>query len=848
MNFMKKIFLIVILLPFFLVGQILTPVKWSFSQTKTSDNNYDLKFKATIDKTWHIYSQYIADNGPVPTKFTFLPNPDVTFEGKTFEPKGHEEHDPNFDMKLVYFENEVTFVQKVKVAKTTRVKGNVEYMVCAMQCLPPTKEQFEFALDGSEGTVVETQSLMIENSGKTNTATPTTTSASTPTLTLNLPGASTFNPLYFDQAKGISDPVTWEVTPGGKNGNKFVIRFKATLEKGFHIYGPEKLKNGPNPTYVTYDVLENAKPGELIAKTKTEEKMDPVYRMKVRSFENEVEFTQEIETSDSAFFIGKINYTACDAQKCLAPQSYTFGFAVNKGEIVIVGWPEMPETKTSSITASAFPYKHPTINAEQPLSTCTVTSDEIKGKGLWTIFILGFVGGLLALITPCVFPMIPLTVSFFTKSSEGKKGVFNATLYGFFILLVYVVLSLPFHLLDTIDPTILNTISTNAWLNVFFFLVFTVFAISFFGFFEITLPSSLANKVDSASNIGGMIGIFFMALTLALVSFSCTGPILGSLLAGSLTSDGGAWQLTAGMAGFGLALALPFSLFAMFPSWLSKLPKSGGWLSKVKVILGFIEVGLAVKFLSNADLVEHWGLVKYEIFLGSWVLISLVMFLYLLGKIRFPHDDPFKKWTIARFAFTSLSLILAIYFSFGFRFNKQTQTYDSLSWLSGLPPPPGYSILHPNHCPQNLNCFHDYEEGLAYARQTGKPIMLDFTGWACVSCRKMEENVWSQPEVFKLINEKYVLISLYVDDREVLAADKQHNFMTAQGKLKRIETVGDKWATFQTETFVNNSQPYYALLSTDEKLLVKPVGYTPNVSEFASYLTCGLEANNAAKK
>lgn len=833
---MKKYFCIILFLPFVLASQILTPVKWSFSQTKISDNNYELKFTAKIDKTWHIYSQYIDDNGPVPTKFTFQPNPDVTFDGKVFEPKGHEEHDPNFDMKLVYFENEVTFVQKVKVTKNARLKGNVEYMVCAMQCLPPTKEPFEFFLEGSEGTVVETQSFQIENT-KT-----TTTSSSTPSLTLNLSNTATLSPLNFEQPKGIAEPVKWDiqgiVAPGSTN--KYRITFKVNIEKGYHIYGGTETKDGPRPTKFLFDSLNNVTlAGDVNAEPKATVKMDPVFKMKVEHFENEVVFTQDLEVNGNGYLKGKIDFNACNDQMCLTPQQVPFEFMIANGAITKVDISNAPVVTQNK---EVFNYQSKTIDRFKPISDCSVTSDDIKGKGNWTIFILGFVGGLLALLTPCVFPMIPLTVSFFTKSSEGKKGMINASLYGFFILLVYIVLSLPFHLLDSIDPNILNTISTNAWLNVAFFVIFVVFAISFFGYYEITLPSALANKADSASNIGGLIGIFFMALTLALVSFSCTGPILGSLLAGSLTSDGGAWQLTSGMSGFGLALALPFTLFAAFPSWLNKLPKSGGWLSKVKVVLGFIELALAVKFLSNADLVEHWGILKYEVFMGLWILIALGLLIYLLGKIKFPHDDPFKKWTATRGIIAALALACVIYFSAGFRYNSESKTFTSLSLLSGLAPPAGYSIIHPNHCPLDLNCFHSYEEGVAYAKQTGKPIMLDFTGYACVNCRKMEENVWNQPEVFSIIKERYVLISLYVDDREKLPDSLQHDYLNAQGKLKHIETKGEKWALFQTETFENNSQPYYALLSTDEKLLVKPVGYTPVVTEFAKYLNCGLEA------
>lgn len=831
---MKKYFSIfVFLLPVLVFSQIYTPVKWSFSQKKMADNSYELYFKATIEKGYHIYSQNLpGDVGPVPTLVSFTKNKDVELIGKTEEPKAHQEHDPNFDMMLSWFENEVTFTQKVKVLRNTKLKGEVESMTCnAERCLPPGRESFEFTLEGAEPAI---------NTPTTSATTKSIAAANTPTFTLNLD-----KPLQLgiNSPSGIVDPVKWDIQgimAPGSNG-KYMITFSAQIDKGFHIYSLDSKKS--IPTSFKFEDLQGLKlKGTITSASKPIKKKDPVFDAVLEYYENEAVFTQELDGDLKGHIKGSIDFVACDETKCLTPKNIPFEFNIVDGVFVSVEENKESGQEINAASSNLFPYKHPTIDLNKPLSECSIKSDDVVGKGYWSIFILGFLGGLLALLTPCVFPMIPLTVSFFTKSSEGKKGMFNAFLYGFFILLVYVILSLPFHLLDSIDPNILNTISTNAYLNVGFFAVFVVFAISFFGYYEITLPSSLANKADSASSLGGIIGIFFMALTLALVSFSCTGPILGSLLAGSLTSDGGAFQLTAGMSGFGLALALPFALFAAFPSWLNALPKSGGWLSKVKVVLGFIELALAVKFLSNADLVEHWGVLKYELFMGLWILIGIGLLLFMLGKLKFPHDTPYKTWSVTRGLVTAFAVACIVYFSAGFRYSSETKTFTSLSLLSGLAPPAGYSWIHPNHCPLNLNCFHSYEEGLAYAKQVNKPIMLDFTGWACVNCRKMEENVWNQPEVFKIINEQYVLISLYVDDREKLPEDKQHEYLNAQGQLKKIKTVGDKWATFQTETFVNNSQPYYALISNDEKLLVKPVGYTPKASEFASYLSCGLSA------
>ncbi|WP_454938615.1 protein-disulfide reductase DsbD family protein, partial [Capnocytophaga gingivalis] len=385
-----------------------------------------------------------------------------------------------------------------------------------------------------------------------------------------------------------------------------------------------------------------------------------------------------------------------------------------------------------------------------------------------------------------------------------------------------------------IDPEILNNISTNVWLNVIFFVIFVIFAFSFFGFYEITLPASWGNKMDNASNVGGMIGIFFMALTLAIVSFSCTGPILGSLLAGSLSS-GGAIQLTLGMAGFGLSLALPFVLFALFPSWLNSLPKSGGWMTTAKVFLGFLELAFALKFLSNADLVQHWGLLKREVFVGLWFVLFALLTLYLFGLIRFPHDEPRKpllQYSKGRLLIGVLSAAFSIYLLLGL-FGK-----NSLRVLSGFPPPESYAFF-PNEHKNDQIVFKDYYEGMAYAKEHNMPVMLDFTGWACVNCRKMEEHVWTDPQVKELMK-KYVLISLYVDDKEELPKDKQFDFKHRNGRVEYIKTIGDKWATFQEVNFSSASQPYYVLLSPNTELLSTPVQYV-DVETYKEWLRKGVK-------
>lgn len=485
----------------------------------------------------------------------------------------------------------------------------------------------------------------------------------------------------------------------------------------------------------------------------------------------------------------------------------------------------------------------PTIDLKRPVNACGGV-ESTGNKGLVTIFFLGFVGGLLALFTPCVFPMVPLTVSFFTKkATTKKKGILNALIYGFFIFLIYVLLSVPFYFIDSANPEILNSVSTNPWLNVIFFVIFVFFALSFFGLFELTLPSSFTNRADSKAGTGDVVGIFFMALTLAIVSFSCTGPILGSLLVGSL--KGGAVQLTAGMGGFGLALALPFALFALFPNWLQSLPKSGGWLNSVKVVLGFIEVGLAFKFLSSADLIMHWGILKREVFIGIWILMGIGITLYLLGKIRFPHDSLINKLSKGRTFLAMIFALFTIYLIPGLTHSK----WANLSLISGFPPPLYYSIYQKGNsdCVLDLNCFHDYETGIKMARTQHKPILIDFTGYACTNCRSMEENVWSDEGIYTIMKEKFIVISLYVDDQvRKLPAGQQFTYKNKEGKEKEILTVGDKWATFETENFKNNAQPLYAILNTDEVLLTNPVG-TKNVKEYKKWLECGLAANEQIK-
>lgn len=475
----------------------------------------------------------------------------------------------------------------------------------------------------------------------------------------------------------------------------------------------------------------------------------------------------------------------------------------------------------------------PTIDINNPVADC---GDSIsKGQSYWQIFLLGFLGGLIALLTPCVFPMIPLTVSFFTKKNgEKSRGVGSAILYGFFIFLIFVLLTVPFHIAGETNPDVFNNISTNVGLNIFFFAIFVVFALSFFGLFEITLPASIANKADSRSGLGNIAGIFFMALTLAIVSFSCTGPILGTLLVG--VADGGAWPLTFGAGGFGLALGLPFALFALFPNWLSSMPRSGGWMTDVKVVLGFVELALAVKFLANADNVQQWGILKREVFIGLWIIIGALTTLYLLGAFRIGHSTKPKRFGLVRWIFIVLFGAFTIYLVPGVTNTK----WARLSFISGFPPPVCYSLYqHPVNCEKPLL---DYELALAEAKKQNKPILIDFTGWACVNCRRMEENVWTNARVEQLMKEEFILVSLYVDERTPLPAADRMVYTMKNGTEKTIHTVGDRWTAFQLENFDATAQPQYAIVSPDEKALTKTKFYTLQPSEFAEWLECGLKA------
>lgn len=630
------------------------------------------------------------------------------------------------------------------------------------------------------------------------------------------------------------DPITFETQVKKISENTFELVTTANIQNNWRLYSQNLSSGGAIPTEFIFNYKSQSI--KLIGDVKESQsitKFDPIFQVEQSYFENKSTFTQLIETNKTIDNISAvIAYQACDDIVCIFREAnLIFNF---DGSTLAIDNIDLTSDIYENNNALAIDLK----NTE--LLTTINDSSALTSNSYLNLFILGFIGGLLALLTPCVFPMIPLTVSFFTNNNNNNSknnSKFNAITYGLFIIGIYLSLSIPFHFLDSINPEILNSISTNAGLNIFFFIVFVLFAFSFFGFYEITIPSKWVNSIDSKSNsIGGYIGIFFMALTLVLVSFSCTGPILGSLLVGSISSQGGAIQLTIGMLGFGFALALPFTIFALFPNLLSTLPKSGRWMNTFKVILGFLELGFAFKFLSNADLVEHWGILKREVFIGIWVLISFALSMYLLGLYKFPHEN--KSVITSKF-----NLILG-FFVLGFSvylFPALLQNgSDKARILSGFTPPAFYSIYtKSNDCPLGFTCFKDFDSGLSYAKSQNKPILLDFTGWACVNCRRIEENVWTDPQVYSLINDNFVLISLYVDDRKELDVKDFITLKYKSGKEKIIKTVGEKGATFQAINFKSASQPYYVLLDNDLRILNKPIQYTSK-DKYLNWLKEGL--------
>src|SRR5690554_253840 len=657
-----------------------------------------------------------------------------------------------------------------------------------------------------------------------------------------------FVSLFTNVSAQIFTPVKWSASYTELEGNEYELHIEATIEKGWHLYSqieadPESF-DGPLPTEFVFSDTGNSY--ETIGETSepfVEPHFDEVFKMDILFFKESAVFTQKIKANvDQLPYVDvEVFYMVCDDEKCL-----------NDSEEIRIYIHAAPEEEPQSFSISTPITAGTEISqGEKTIDNTEVENlkEEKEKKSLWTIFVVSFLFGFVALLTPCVFPMIPLTVSFFTKQSKTRAaGIRNAIIYGISIVVIYVFLGWLVTWIFGADA--LNALSTNVWFNVIFFVILVVFAISFFGAFEIRLPNSWANKVDKQAGKGGMIGIFFMALALAIVSFSCTGPIVGSLLI-EAASSGGIAPIV-GMLGFSLAIALPFMLFAMIPGWMNSQPKSGGWLNTVKVVLGFLELALAFKFLSNADLVLQLHLLEREVFLAFWIAIFGTMALYLFGKIKLPHDSPTDRISVGRLLFGIVVLTFTIYLIPGL-------WGAPLKIISGFPPPMTYSESpygvgnskgsgfsssseslpqHAKYGPHDIISFIDYEKGMAYARQVNKPVLIDFTGHACVNCRKMEERVWAEPQILSILKNDIVLISLYVDERKNLPENEQYVSPTTG---KKIRTIGNKWSDFQIKNYQMNAQPYYVLIDLEEKLLNDPVGYMPDVDDYEAWLREGIE-------
>ncbi|MBK7095795.1 MAG: thioredoxin family protein [Saprospiraceae bacterium] len=830
-------------------GQILNPVKWSWKAEKINETEYNLVFHAKIDKTWAVYSQFIGEDGPVPTSFTFNEGNHFKLIGKANESKNVEtKFDKVFEMTIKKFHNYADFTQKIKILdKTKPVEGYVTYMTCDdTRCLPPTEVDFKFD-SGTWGNTAGSNESGV--SKKKITDQSKVQNASDDQLSSDINAAGTGRGQQKISMQEGSDPVKWNIELQKLNQKQFILRYTANISKGWNVYSIYTEDNGPVPTSLIFESKDGIElSGKPVEKGQLKEGMDKMFGVNVKKFYPDQPYIieQKISVTDITKPVnGLISYQACDDEKCILLEQ-DFAFDLQNEKVIEFS----PETGANAVAGELNPVTKHKFDKEFINTECGgVTSvPEEKTQNWWLIFLAGFVGGLLAFLTPCVFPMVPLTVSFFTKRSGTRaKGIRNAIYYGLSIIIIYLILGLVITAVFGADA--LNQLSTNAWFNIGFAVLFIIFGISFFGFFEIQLPSSWANKSDSMAGKGGLLGIFFMAFTLALVSFSCTGPIIGTLLVETATGGGPTLFGTipigplVGMFGFSLALALPFGLFALFPAWLNSLPKSGSWMNVIKVTLGFIEIALALKFISIADLTMNWKIMPYELFVGLWVLIAGAMAVYYFGWLRFPSDPPKQKISPARKIFGTLMVLLMLYMASGFRVSKVSETFITPNLLSGLAPPAGHSYIFPKHCPLNINCFHDYDEGIAYAKKVNKPVLLDFTGYGCVNCRRMEDNVWSKDQVFRLINDEYVLISLYVDDRKPLEETYMSTFSN-----KEIKEVGKKWADFQAIHFETNSQPYYVLSSPDGKILSKPVAYTPDIEQYRMFLQCGLDKFEELKK
>ena len=671
----------------------------------------------------------------------------------------------------------------------------------------------------------------------------------------------------------IQTRVNWNIKLEDTGKPEKEIKFTATLDKGWHLYDMNLPEGGPVSTSFVFETVKGAELlGTPVASSKPVAVYDDLFNMELRWYADEVTFTQKIKVTDPKTFLieGEVEYMACDDETCLPPERELFSFGkkdlkqtagetVSAEESPAAGAPSLPSAAEQPQTEPAVRPAETPSAAPSPVSSAKATEQLASDVNLWKpvigelkafgdknvtatdtswlmIFFYGFLGGLLALLTPCVWPMIPMTVSFFLKRTKSRsKAVRDAFTYGISIIVIYLLMGLL--ITGIFGASALNDLSTNAVFNILFFGLLVLFAVSFFGAFELVLPASWTSKLDSkADSTTGILSIFFMAFTLALVSFSCTGPIIGTLLV-QAASMGTAVGPAIGMFGFALALSIPFSLFAVFPSWLQSMPKSGGWLNSVKVVLGFLELALALKFLSVADLAYGWRLLDREVFLTLWIVIFVLLGMYLLGKIKFSHDSDLKYVSVPRLFLAIVSFAFAVYMVPGLwgaplkaisAFSPPLETQDFNLYENGV-----HAV------------YDDYETGMAYAKKVGKPVLVDFSGYGCVNCRKMEAAVWTDPKVKQIIENDYVLITLMVDDKMKLP---EPITIEEHGKVRKLRTVGDKWSYLQRSKFGANAQPFYVLLNNEGMPLAPSYAFDENVNKYIDFLQEGLRNYNAQRK
>ena len=790
------------------------PVKFKVESKKVSATEYDIIFNTTIEKGWHIFSINQTGNGPNPTNIEFIPSTDFELEGKLKESKPLEEMDKQFGIMVYSFKDKAIFTQRVK-AKTNKpftVSGKFDvFQACTEEeCTFPPAKKFSLNVEHSTS-LVETKTIdAVANI--TNTTTKEAGKA-------------------FAQA---ANPVKFKIESKKISATEYDIIFNATIEKGWHIYSINQTGDGPNPTNIEFNKSADF---ELVGKPKESkpiEEMDKQFGIMVYTFKDKATFTQRIKlkTDKTLTLSGKYEFQSCTDEMCTFPPAKKFSLTIEQAATTSVE----KTVVDSSIKTTSVPTKDtvkPQTSTEVKASvaeTPTTEKTESSTPSPWWLILLNGIGfGLAALITPCVFPMIPMNVSFFLKRNKTRAGAIKEALsFMFSIIIIYTSLGLLITALFGVNA--LNTFASGAPFNIFFFLMLLVFGISFLGAFEIVLPNSWLNKIDSQSDRGGFTGIFFMAAALSIVSFSCTGIFIGNLLPLVSKSPSGPFF---GFLGFGFGFALPFGLFAIVPSLLQSMPKSGGWLNTVKVTLGLLELALALKFASNADLVYQAHILNREVFLTVWIVLFGLTGVYLMGWFKLSHDSDTPYVSIPRLFFAILAFSFTIYIIPGL-------WGAPLKLLSGVIPPSTYAEWKPQTAtvvqssnqnnasaltskmidgPDGLKVFHnDYESALAYAKEVHKPLMIDFTGHACANCRKMEDNVWIEPEIRKILANDLVIVSLFVDDRKQLDKAEQKEVQWGDDKVT-IETEGMKWGFMQLSKYKISSQPYYVIVNDDENLL-----------------------------